>query len=168
MTADPPVEIERKFLVALLPDLRTLEAVQVRQGYLTRAEDSVEIRLRQMGDAHFMTLKSGAGLLRLEHEVPLDPSQFEALWPATEGRRIEKIRHLGQLEDQRVFELDVFSGQLAPLVLVEVEFDSVEAARRFAPPAWFGTDVTEDKTFKNKVLAMHGLPPGTVEPLSAG
>lgn len=39
------MEIERKFLVAALPDLATAEPVAVRQGYLTRPEDSVEMRL---------------------------------------------------------------------------------------------------------------------------
>lgn len=158
MTENSAVEIERKFLVSSLPRLQDLESVQVRQGYLTSVADSVEIRLRQRDEDCFMTLKSGDGLKRVEYEIGIDRSQFDALWPATGGRRIEKTRYLGCLEDQRVFELDVFSGDLTPLVLVEVEFDSVEAAKDFAPPAWFGNDVTDDKNFKNKALAMSGLP----------
>lgn len=71
------------------------------------------------------------------------------------GRRVEKTRYLGHLGDQRVFELDSFSGNLAPRTLVEVEFTSVEAAAEFAPPAWFGMDVTDDKRLKNRVLAVH-------------
>jgi adenylate cyclase len=158
MTEAPPVEIERKFLVSTLPNLQKLEAFQVRQGYLTSVADSVEVRLRQKGAAYFMTLKSGAGLQRLEYEILIDKSQFDALWPATDGRRIEKTRYLGNLEDHLIFELDVFSGRLASLILVEVEFETVNAATNFTPPAWFGLDVTDDKRFKNKTLAMNGQP----------
>lgn len=158
MMDKPPVEIERKFLISAMPDLKQTEAVEVRQGYLTSESDSVEIRLRQMGTDYFMTLKSGAGLLRSEHEIPLDPSQFDALWPATGARRIEKTRHLGHLEDGTAFELDVFQGKLAPLTLVEVEFASIESATAFVPPVWFGADVTQDARFKNKALATSGNP----------
>lgn len=153
-----PIEVERKLLVSALPDLGKLEAVTVRQGYLTAAGDTVEVRLRQAGHAFFMTLKSGEGLQRTEYEIPIEQSQFDVLWPATAGRRIEKVRHVGRLEDQWVFELDVFFGRLASLVLVEVEFPSIEAAWAFVPPPWFGRDVTDDKRFKNKTLATSGLP----------
>ena len=135
-----------------------LESVLVRQGYLTSAEDTVEIRLRQKGEAYFMTLKSGDGLQRSEYEIMIDRLQFDVLWPETDGRRVEKTRYLGRLGDQRVFELDIFSGNLAPLTMVEVEFTSVEAAAEFVPHAWFGMDVTDAKHFKNRVLAMSGLP----------
>jgi CYTH domain-containing protein len=158
MIVKSPIEIERKFLVATMPQLQDLEAFQVRQGYLTAAVDTVEIRLRQKREVCFLTLKSGAGLQRLEHEILIDRSQFDALWPATEGRRIEKIRYVGHLNDQQVFELDVFSDRLASLVLVEVEFPSLEAATAFISPEWFGVEVTDDKRFKNGALAMNGLP----------
>lgn len=158
MTESAPVEVERKFLVSALPDLGALDAVSVRQGYLTASDDSVEARLRQTDDAFFMTLKSGEGLQRTEYEIPIDRSQFDVLWPATAGRRVEKIRYVGRLEDRWVFELDVFSGRLASLVLVEVEFPSREAASTFVPPSWFGREVTNDKRFKNKALATSGLP----------
>ncbi len=153
MTGEP-IEIERKFRVRDLPALEGLKAVHVQQGYLTRTGDSVELRLRQADDRHFMTLKSDGGLERLEYEIAIDPAQFETLWPATKGRRVEKIRHVGRLPGGEIFELDVFAGKLAPLILVEVEFASLEAARSFTAPDWFGTEVTDDALFKNKSLAM--------------
>ncbi|MCA0998408.1 CYTH domain-containing protein [Alloyangia pacifica] len=151
------VEIERKFLVAQLPVLEDLKAKPVRQGYVTQAGDSVELRLREKGGAFFLTLKSEGGLVRMEREIEIDAAQFEALWPATEGRRLEKTRYVGALPDGTGFELDVFTGTLAPLVLVEVEFDSAEAARAFTPPDWFGADVTEDRRYRNRALADDGV-----------
>jgi CYTH domain-containing protein len=153
MTGEP-VEIERKFRVRDLPTLEGLKAVHVQQGYLTLIDDSVELRLRRADDHHFMTLKSDGGLERLEYEIVIDRAQFETLWPATQGRWVVKTRHVGRLPSGEVFELDVFAGNLAQLLLVEVEFASLEAARSFIAPDWFGTDVTGDKRFKNKALSM--------------
>ncbi|MHA3976675.1 CYTH domain-containing protein [Halovulum sp. GXIMD14794] len=152
------IEIERKFLVRQMPDLSNARSEAVRQGYLTLPEDSVELRLRQKGARFFLTLKSGDGLARQEREVPIDAAQFDRLWPATEGRRIEKERWTGGLPGGLVFELDVFAGAHAPLRLVEVEFPSEDAARSFTPPDWLGTEVTSDKRYGNKVMALRGLP----------
>ena len=108
-------EIERKFLVdGPVPD--GLPAKPILQGYLTLATDSVEIRLRQKGDDYSLTIKSDGGLTREEREVAIEAAQFQSLWPATEGRRVEKTRHLGTLPGGQVFEFDVFSGHLAPLM----------------------------------------------------
>ncbi|MGU3398258.1 CYTH domain-containing protein [Brucellaceae bacterium D45D] len=147
------IEIERKFLVTAFPE-GEFDGSPVQQGYLTAATDSVELRLRQYGADYFLTLKSEGGLSRAEYEIPLDEAQFTILWPMTEGRRVEKTRYTGKLADGYMFQLDVFSGRLAPLMLVEVEFKSEEMARAFVPPSWFGTEVTEDKRYRNKTLAL--------------
>ncbi|TRW95637.1 CYTH domain-containing protein [Paracoccus sp. M683] len=146
-------EIERKFLVDG-PVPQGLSAWPILQGYLTTATDSVEIRLRREGDDHSLTLKSDGGLIRDEREITIGSAEFDMLWPATKGRRVEKTRHRGTLPGGQPFELDVFSGDLAPLMLVEVEFPSEEVALSFLPPSWFGKEVTEDKRFKNRALAL--------------
>jgi CYTH domain-containing protein len=146
-------EIERKFLVADLPDLGKLPAKQIEQGYVTAPGDTTELRLRRKGSDHFLTVKSKGGLARAEHEVGLSQQQFDELWPLTQGRRVEKTRHTGTLPCGTQFELDVFSGALAPLVLVEVEFATLAAAHGFVPPSWFGADVTDDSRYKNHALA---------------
>ncbi|MEO9781492.1 MAG: CYTH domain-containing protein [Sedimentitalea sp.] len=151
-------EVERKFLVASLPDLGQARAVQIRQGYLTSKQDTVEIRLRQKGDTYLTTLKKGAGLERIECEAEISQDHFDLFWPATEGRRVEKTRWTGTLESGSVFELDIFDGRLAPLTLVEVEFDNVAGAAAFQPPPWFGRDVTDDARYSNASLAAAGPP----------
>jgi CYTH domain-containing protein len=146
-------EIERKFLVEG-PVPAGLIALPIQQGYLTTATDSVEIRLRRQGEDCFLTLKSDGGMVREEREIGIGAAEFDRLWPATEGRRLEKTRHRGTLPDGQTFELDVFSGHLAPLRLVEVEFPSEAAAHAFVPPPWFGAEVTLDKRFRNRALAL--------------
>ena len=38
--------------------------------------------------------------------------------------------------------------------LVEVEFNSLEEAEAFIPPAWFGEEVTGNKQYSNAQLAL--------------
>ncbi len=151
-------EIERKFLVADLPDLSRADKAVVRQGYLTSLDDSAELRLRQKNDRFFLTLKGGGAMVRVEREAEISAEQFETFWPETEGRRVEKERFTGVLSDGRVFELDVFLGDLAPLQLVEVEFSTEAEALAFTPPDWFGADVTSDNRYKNRTMATSGVP----------
>lgn len=150
-------EIERKFLVPALPDLSGAVRATLRQGYLTSPKDSVEVRVRQSDGDYSLTVKSGEGMVRTEREIALTGEQFDALWPATEGRRIEKTRWTGRLDDKLSFELDVYAGALAPLLIVEVEFGSEQEAAAFVPPEWFGIDVSSDKRFRNKALALSGV-----------
>ncbi|MFU8890365.1 MAG: CYTH domain-containing protein [Anaerosomatales bacterium] len=150
------MEIERKFLVEQRPPAIAFTSAALRQGYLLIADDG-EVRVRDAGGVYSLTVKSRGSLSREEHEVELTRDQFEALWPATLGRRVEKTRHeftLGGMDAA----LDVFEGDLDGLVTVEVEFPSVSAARAFVPPAWFGPEVTEDASYKNASLAVHGQP----------
>ncbi|WP_108858815.1 CYTH domain-containing protein [Ruegeria sp. Alg231-54] len=151
-------EIERKFLVAELPDLSGADKAVIRQGYLTAPDDSTELRLRQKNDRYFLTLKGAGSLVRVEREAKITAEQFETFWPETEARRVEKERYTGKMPDGRVFELDIFLGNLAPLRLVEVEFDTEAEAQAYTPPDWFGTDVTADKRYKNKMMAINGVP----------
>ncbi len=152
------MEIERKFLVAGLPDLDNAQKSTVRQGYLTAPDDSTELRLRQMNDTYYLTLKGEGGMVRVEREVMITADQFNILWPGTKGRRVEKERYTGDLPGGYRFELDVFLGKLAPLRLVEVEFASEADARAYTPPDWFGAEVTEEKRYRNKVMAVSGRP----------
>jgi len=151
------MEIERKYLVERLPpELDSCPSDRIEQGYLAITEDGIEVRVRRYGERAFLTIKSGAGAVRLEEEIEIEEQRFCSLWPLTEGRRIEKRRYLVGLQDGVTSELDVYGGELAGLVTVEVEFESSAAA--FTPPAWFGRDVTDAPEYKNQRLAVEGLP----------
>ena len=176
LESDPTLEIERKWRPA---NPRSLDALQdfvgkpisshvIQQGYLVI--DTTEVRLRRQGEAAFLTLKSGGGLIRKEIEIELSAQQCEDLWPATERQRLEKVRSkhsIAQLHgDSIVVEVDCFCGSHAPLVIVECEFRSAEAAEQFAAPDCFGAEVTESKEYKNKALVMHGVPLAPLSGLS--
>ena len=149
-----PLEIERKFLLRALPDLEGLAVATIRQGYVSAPQDATEVRLRQSDDRHFLSIKGGEGLVRSEREIAITTEQFAALWPETLGRRVAKRRWKGQLPGGLTYELDIYEGALSPLMTVEVEFASETEANAFVPPQWFGADVTLDKRYRNKALAV--------------
>jgi CYTH domain-containing protein len=151
------VEIERKFLVRRLPSQAVrLPGDEIAQGYLA-VDESSEVRIRRIGGRCFQAVKQGSGLERREVEVPLTEEQFDSLWPATAGRRLEKVRHR-VAHAGRTIELDVYGGALEGLVIAEVEFVSVEDSRAFTAPDWFGGEVTADDRYRNSSLALRGAP----------
>ncbi|MGD9062032.1 MAG: adenylate cyclase, partial [Desulfobacterales bacterium] len=75
-------------------------------------------------------------------------------------RRINKVRYNLSIGDV-ICELDIFGEALKGLQLVEVEFDTLEKSSAFIPPDWFGNEVTEDRRYKNRQLALYGLPQTT-------
>lgn len=152
-----PLEIERTFVVGSLPpEVRQWPSELIEQGYVV-ITDELEVRLRRRQDRCFETVKTGRGTVRQEIEIELSSEQLDALWPATEGRRIRKRRHVATV-DGRQLEVDVFEGGLEGLVLAEVEFESSEDARAFTPPRWFDREVSDDLRYANQSLATAGLP----------
>lgn len=147
------VERERKWLVSELP---TLDAPgqELRQGYLA-IDGTTSVRVRK-GRGATLTIKAGEGAVRTELEWPITDDEFAAAWEQTEHRRIRKTRYRLPL-GAHIAELDVFHDELEGLAMVEVEFDSDQAMTSFTPPAWFGSDVTDDEAMTNTALAVFGL-----------
>lgn len=152
-------EIERKFSLAGEPKwLGDCQATRIEQGYVAiEGGGGTQVRLRRRDGETLMTVKRGSGRTRIEEELDLEPEQFEALWPLTEGRRVAKVRYLVPTETGDI-EVDVFEGELAGMVTAEMEFDSEAASDAFKPPDWLGPEVTGDDRYANETLATHGLP----------
>jgi adenylate cyclase len=129
---------------------------RIRQGYRV-CQTAREIWIRDNAGQYFMTVKQGTGLKWQELEIGIDNLQFDALWPQTEGSRVEKERY--HLSMSGVLpEIDVFAGGLAPLTMVEVEFDNEAASTAFTVPAFCTREVTYEADNKNVCLAQNGLP----------
>jgi len=75
------IEIEKTFLVDELPDqFAELPHVEIAQGYLAFDKGGVEVRLRKVDEARFLTLKTQHDDMRVEREITLTDDQFEELW----------------------------------------------------------------------------------------
>ena len=92
-------------------------------------------------------------MAREEYNLPLNPSSYEHLLPKADGICISKKRYLIPW-DPYTIELDVFEKSLAPLIIAEVEFPSIEEANAFTPPDWFDQDVTKDPAYHNSNLIL--------------
>lgn len=147
------MEIERKFL----PDMEHLPfqpedypCRQIEQGYLCTEP---VVRIRRDNDKYFLTYKSKGLMVREEYNLPLTKPGYEHLLAKADGRIITKKRYVIPLEDDLKLELDIFEGDLAPLVIAEIEFPDEETAQGYQPPEWLGEDVTYSALYHNSTLS---------------
>ena len=145
------MEIERKFLVKELPEnLESYQQQRISQGYLNT---NPVVRIRRSNNDYYLTYKGKGMMVREEYNLPLNEEAFLHMLPKIDGILIDKIRYLIPLDEKHTAELDIFQGTLAPLRIVEVEFDTEEDAIAFVPPSWFGDDVTQSKKYHNSTLS---------------
>lgn len=152
-------EIERKFIVAGNGWQASVETSKtIVQAYVAVDGDTaVRVRISD-GDKARLTLKTGgAGMTRDEFEYPVPLPDAHEMVAASRGRLIEKTRHIVNFGGF-AWEVDVFEGALAGLVVAEVELASETDDP--ALPGWLGREVTGDPAWTNAMLAIHGLPEG--------
>ena len=149
------MEIERKYLVRKLPEnLEQYNKKKIAQGYLCTEP---VVRIRRSNDDYYMTYKGDGLMVREEYNLPLTREAYEHLRPKIDGLLIAKTRYLIPLDNKLTAELDVFEEDLNGLVIVEVEFNTVEEANAFHAPDGFGEDVTNSGKYHNSYLSQHGL-----------
>ena len=145
------MEIERKYLINKLPEqLERFPFREIEQGYL--CTDPV-VRIRRTDDSYTLTYKGRGLMVREEYNLPLTKEAFEHMKPKTDGIFIRKRRYLIPYDESLTIELDIFYGELAPLQLAEVEFQTEEEAVSFLPPEWFGEDVTFSSEYHNSTFS---------------
>jgi len=146
------VEVERKFLVE--GDLWRAEvtsATRIVQGYLAQT-DTATVRVRVRGDIGYLTVKGASvGISRseFEYEIPADDA-LAMLAELAQGPVIDKVRHLVPV-GAHIWEVDVFAGANAPLVMAEVELAAAD--EQFLRPSWAATEVSDDPRYFNVNLS---------------
>ena len=151
------IEIERKFLVLNDSWRAAADAgVQLKQGYLSRVTgaDAVRssVRVRTEGIRAFLNIKSAAlGIRRQEYEyaLPLADAE-EMLETLCISAVVEKTRYHVRV-DAHVWEIDVFAGANAGLIVAEIELNDEDES--FARPDWLGAEVSADPRYYNVCLA---------------
>ena len=150
-------EVERKFLVSSAEWRSLAEAdIRIRQFYLAAAPGrTVRVRISDSASA-MLTLKFGSTAReRDEFEYPIPLAEAQEMLAFAIGRVIEKtrhhVRHRGYL-----YEVDVFGGMLAGLVVAELE--TPEDVPDEMLPDWLGREVTGESRFYNASLALGGVP----------
>ncbi len=144
-------EIERKYLVAGEGWRPGYELKRIRQGYLAFGPPA-SVRVRVSGPKAFLNIKRSTLEIsrdEFEYPVPLDEAEF-MLAQLCLGRCVEKTRHLVR-HAGLVWEVDVFEGANAGLVVAEVELERVD--QRIELPPWAGREVSGDARYLNSSLA---------------
>ena len=143
-------EIERKFLVnhTILAELGEGEAIC--QGYIpTQGKTAVRVRIK--AERAFLTLKGeNRGAVRSEFEYPIPISDARAiLAELCTGSKIEKT-HFTRQHHGHLWEIDVFAGDNAGLVVAEVELSEENEVVNL--PSWVEQEVTGDPRYYNTSL----------------
>lgn len=144
------IEIERKFLVdgdsyrSMAYDSR-----EIAQGYLCRDPERT-VRVRLTDGRGKLTVKGiTRGCVRAEYEYDIPEADARRLLEMCVGRVIRKTRWLVDYAG-RVWEVDEFHEDLAPLTVAEVELPD-ERAEVELPP-FVGREVTGDPAYYNSML----------------
>lgn len=153
------LEIERKFLLAELPNviieeqrLKVLSEQRIEQTYLA-IDETQELRVRRIVDltsgkiSFTHTFKLGNGLSREEIEYSISEGIYDQIVKAFGFVPLTKNRITAEWNG-RVIEIDIYDQ--IELAVLEVEFDSEEAANAFMAPDWFGRDISSERQYSNK------------------
>ena len=158
------LEIERKFLLKnsqILDFLKeaglVFKHLEISQFY-TKITQNEEIRFRSEEGKFIKTIKVGKDLIREENEEFCEKAEFKKALKNRIGRVITKDRYIFRLNNNPC-NIDVFKDDLNGLCTFEIEFSDENEAVYFKLPAFLEqfcqADVTCDKRYKNKFLAIH-------------
>ncbi|MER2267323.1 CYTH domain-containing protein [Methylobacterium oxalidis] len=145
------VEIERKFRVAHDGWRAAATGRRILKDGLVGQFERGKVRVRLEADRAWLTVKGArSGLARAEFEYPVPREDAEAMLAGVcTGCLVEKTRycvpHAGL-----TWEVDVYDGQLAGIILAEVEL--AHEAQDFDRPDWLGAEVTGDPRFRQTAL----------------
>jgi adenylate cyclase len=148
-----PLEIERKFLVAHDGWRPATRVRHIQQGYLS-VSSAVSVRIRLQDGFGTLTVKGERdGLARDEFEYPIPAADAADMLRLASLPPIIKKRH-ELIIAGKLWQVDVFEGRLAGLVLAEIEL--ADENETFERPAWLGREVTDDLRYRNSALVEGG------------
>jgi adenylate cyclase len=150
------IEIERKFLVTGDGWMdHVAERRHIRQGYLN-GDSSLSLRIRVVDrSAATLTIKSAAPEMRrieFEYQIPLEDA--ERLIALRQAGLVEKVRHVVPWHGRK-WEVDVFAGDNAGLVIAEIEL--AHEGEALTLPPWVGREVTGEGRYYNSSLVRQPL-----------
>lgn len=155
------LEIERKYLLTedprqLIKDgiISFIHEKRIEQTYTAMDRDQ-ELRVRRIVDVHSQevaythTFKKGVGLAREEVEYEINEELYTQIIKAFGFLPLTKNR-ITALFNGMTVEIDIYDQ--VNFTVVEVEFNSMEEAEAFVPPAWFAEEISFNKTYSNKAV----------------
>ncbi len=147
-------EIERKFLLKNNAWREKSDAgVRIKQGYLA-GTDKASIRIRIEDDKANINIKSATlDIVRDEYEysIPLEDARKILTTMCYQPFIVKTRYHVA--EGDLTWEIDVFEGENAGLVVAEIELS--DKHQSIPKPDWLGNEVSDDARYYNVNLVKH-------------
>ena len=149
------IELEKTYLIKFLPQgLKNCKCSEIIDIYIPKSSLHPVLRIRENGSSFEMTKKQPVqgrdSSRQLEQTIVLSEREFKEL-EKVNGKRLHKIRFYYPYKGKTA-EIDVFRGELKGLVLVDVEFKTIEEKGSFRMPDFCLADVTQEKAFAGGML----------------
>lgn len=144
------LEIEHKYLVCNLSFISMASDSEVMlQGYLSRTPERI-VRVRIAGEKGYITVKGiTKGDTRLEFEYEISINDARQMLNLCQKPLLEKTRYYIDFKGF-TWEVDVYSGHLAPLIIAEIELPTSDTS--YSLPPFVGQEVTGDHKYYNSNL----------------
>ncbi len=142
-------EIERKFLVKKMPEVKGIKVEDQERYFLELGE--TEKRITKIDDKYVYEEKGvGNGLSAKKITGVISKGEFEKLKQIAIKSLVRKSYILSK--DPEV-SIKVYSGDYEGLVRAEFEFKTEKEAKNFVPPNWVGREITETEIGRDGKLA---------------
>lgn len=140
-------ELEKTYLAKYLPKgFENSPSREIIDLYFPQSSEHPKLRLRKKGSKIELTKKqpvnNGDASHQIEQNINLNDDEYKAL-SKLPGKVVQKIRYEYSYNGQ-IAEIDVFTGSLKGLVVVDFEFDSLEDKDSFTMPEFCLADVTQE------------------------
>lgn len=151
------IEQELTYLAAGLPaGINDVNPIRLKDIYIPDTDGvHPRLRLRKKGDKYEVTKKvpltEGDASAHTEMTIPLSEEEFTTL-ENTSVKTVEKDRYNLTIDGHEA-EIDVFTGKLEGLVVIDFEFDSEESKNAFTAPDVCLADVTQEMFIAGGKLA---------------
>lgn len=161
------MRIARQFLLAsslarLLA--REASAVRIVEGHFPASENRLSYVLFEDSTCNLVLITNPGSPVPDEERTEVTPKQGQFLLEVCAGT-LAYHRISVALGGGREAHVNSFSIP-GPLNLIEMDFDDQEQADAFAPPIWFGPEVTDEPGFDRHAIATAGLPAHSEVPVS--
>lgn len=151
------IELELTFLAREVPaEIKGVEPVVMEDTYFPQ-DPSAHAQLRVRRKANDLVIMKklpvveGDASAHTEYSIPLNADEYAAL-SAASTRKISKHRYKVVIGGYPA-EVDIFSGALSGLILIDFEFSDMEAKELFEAPSCCGADVTNEEFLAGGVLS---------------
>ena len=151
--------VVRRFLLASsLARLITRDrgSTSITEGYFAGQQERVSYVALHSERAQLVLISEPTGSAPAEERTEVPRAHAEALLDVCAGRlRLERSALAMEGGAEVLIERIIEPG---PLNTVTVEFHNGEEAEAFAPPAWFGPEITTQRSFLRQVIALNRIP----------